>query len=506
MLKYYLLKMLRNKSILFWNFMFPISLMICFHVAFSNLYEVENNFDPVKAVYVLEEDADIVSLFTDILTENGMDFILENEEMQQFLTIAENGNYEELEKIYGDYSEEELQTHFEEISREIETALKENGVLEELEEKYADIDWENDAIPISAVLSEEQQEKVEIIFYNMFFEMAMEMMSDEEAETQCFDVCKAETAEEARAMLDNGEKTVIFYVSRQDIRVELAKEHSEEDLIIVNSFVSSFKTQYEVIKKQMLYDADNRTNESGEDTTMGWFGDWSESEDTMTDMEQMTIAKAKADIFNEEPNPYNWYYYATVVMGVMFNILTGISIIEDTQADVSKGAMRVSVTPEKKTSILIQSFLAKFIVSNVLTLLQLVIMNYVFKVPVGNRVGQLILFVAVANLFALSMGEFLGLFLRGKINERQNKANALLMISVFLSGEMVCELPGILQVKAPIVNEINPATVLNFALYKLVYYENLEGFYYNMVKILVVTIILLVISILKMRRQRYASV
>ena len=104
------------------------------------------------------------------------------------------------------------------------------------------------------------------------------------------------------------------------------------------------------------------------------------------------------------------------------------------------------------------------------------------------------------------MGEFLGLFLRGKINERQNKANALLMISVFLSGEMVCELPGILQVKAPIVNEINPATVLNFALYKLVYYENLEGFYYNMVKILVVTIILLVISILKMRRQRYASV
>ncbi|MGN0346174.1 MAG: ABC transporter permease [Lachnospiraceae bacterium] len=506
MLKYYLLKMLRNKSFLFWNFMFPVSLMICFHVAFGNLYEVENNFDSVKAVYVLEDEPDLVALLTDVLTENGMAFILENEEMQQFLTIAGSGNYDELENIYSGYTEEELQAHFEAIFREIETALRENGTLEELAEKYENVDWENEDNPLGVVLSEEQMESVESLLYNLIFEMAMEMMSDEQVETQCFDICKAETAEEARAMVDNGEKTVIFYVGQKDIRVELAEEHSSEDLIIVNSFVSSFKTQYEVIKKQMLYEAENRTGESGEETAICWFGDWSENEETMADMEQMTIAKAKADIFNEEPNPYNWYYYATVVMGIMFNILTGINIIEDTQADVSKGAMRVSVTPEKKTSILIQSFLAKFIVAYVLTSLQLVIMNYVFQIPVGNRIGQLMLFVAVANLFALSMGEFLGLFLRGKINERQNKANALLMVSVFLSGEMLCQLPGILQVKAPIVNEINPATILNFALYKLVYYENLDGFYYNILKIFIVTIVLLGISILKMRRQKYASV
>lgn len=513
MLKYYLLKMLRNKGFLFWTFMFPISLMFCFSLAFGNLYELENNFEPVKAVYVIEDDVDMVALITEVLTDNGLDVILQNDEMQQFLTIVDGGNYEELETIYSDYSEEELQAHFEDIFESIEKELRANGTLERLEEMVAGGNLVEGEIPIALALTEEQRADIEIVFYNLIFENAIEMLSDEDAETQCFDICEADSLEEARAMLDNDEKTVIFIVGQQDIRVEMSEEYSSEDLIIVNSFVGSYKTQYQVITEQMkqnMVDENGDWNpesfvsdeETGDNSFIGYFG----GGEAADEMQQMTIAKAKADIFNEEPNPYNWYYYATVVMGIMFNILTGISIIEDTQADVSKGAMRVSVTPEKKSSILMQSFMAKFIVAFVITLIQLLIMNYIFHVPVGNRIPQLLLFVAVANLFALGMGEFLGLFLRGKINERQNKANALLMISVFLSGEMMCQLPGILQMKAPWINAINPATVLNFALYKLVYYESLEGFYYNILKIVIATVVLLTISILRMRRQRYASI
>ena len=71
---------------------------------------------------------------------------------------------------------------------------------------------------------------------------------------------------------------------------------------------------------------------------------------------------------------------------------------------------------------------------------------------------------------------------------------------------MVCTLPGFFELYCPIINRINPATILNFAFYNLVYFESLDGFYKNMLIILAATIVLLAYSIFRMRKQKYQSI
>lgn len=524
---YYFKKLVRNKGFVFWSFMFPIALMICFHVAFGNLYDIENNFDPIPAVCVVEDDIDIAGIVQNMFSGNGLDFVLENEEMQQFLTIAESGDYEQLNDIYADYSEEEVKEHFsqleEEIKENIEMMVQNSSAG--TGENMGGISGENGAnipenITFSGItmnengdiefdlfgnLTEEEKESLKNLFFDMMFQMALEQVASEEAEIQCFDISVTDSLEEARAQLETNEKRVLFILENGDVRIELSKEYQDVDLNVVQSFVSSFKTQYGVMQDQMG-DFTNLDKVSLEDLKNRNYEEDDFSEIMGANISSMEIVKAKSNAFNEDPNPYNWYYYATMVMGIMFNILSGIGIVADTQADVSKGAVRINLSAEKKTSILMYSFLARFALSFIITCAQLLIMNLVFDIPIGNRIPQLLMFVIFANLFALSVGEVFGLFLKGKVSERENKANALLMTSVFLSGEMVNYLPGYLQMNCPIVNEINPATVLNFAFYRLVYFESLNGFYWCMLKIAVVTIILLIISVMKMRRQKYASI
>ena len=140
-----------------------------------------------------------------------------------------------------------------------------------------------------------------------------------------------------------------------------------------------------------------------------------------------------------------------------------------------------------------------------MTFFDLLALKYIFKVPVGNRIPEIILFVLIGNLFSMSLGALFGLFTKGDENQRDGKATGLIMMSVFLSGEMIVVLPGFLEKYCPIVNRLNPATIMNFAFFRLVNYSSLEGFWMNLIKIAGATVVFLTIAILKLRREKYAA-
>ena len=116
------------------------------------------------------------------------------------------------------------------------------------------------------------------------------------------------------------------------------------------------------------------------------------------------------------------------------------------------------------------------------------------------------LFVLTANIFAISFGVVCGLIFKGNLESRENKTTAVLMLSVFISGEMVMQLPGIIERSFPILNDINPATVMNMAFYRMSMYNDPLDFYLNMGKLIAVSVIFLTIGVIVLRRERYASV
>ena len=58
----------------------------------------------------------------------------------------------------------------------------------------------------------------------------------------------------------------------------------------------------------------------------------------------------------------------------------------------------------------------------------------------------------------------------------------------------------------PIINKINPISMITDGFYSLYYYNSLNRYYFNIISLLIVSTILIIISILSLRRQQYDSI
>lgn len=468
MLKYYLKKSLSNKSFVFWTAMFPICLMICFKFAFGNLYDIENKIDPVELVYVNADGNNINESMDRLIERLGLKDIISEYELDKFVEAIYDGDVDYINNFNLD-----------------EEAFKESIENAELDK----IDLSEDELKELGI------DNIDKLLYSVILDMSLTSLSTE-GEDQLFILERKDSIEEAEALLDNGDKKALLICQDGVLRAELSSDYSQVDLIVLNTFIKSFDSAYTMTVESLKNESENSISLSD----LNFDNSLDEGK-----FINETYIKVKESVFEEEPNPYNWYYYATFVMGIMFNIISGIGIVADIQANLSKAAMRVGLSSTSKGKIFIATFISRFIIIFVCDCFQLLIMKYIFEIPIGNRIPQILLFIIVAIVFTLSLGEVLGLFLKGDISKRENTANALLMTSVFLSGEMMASLPGIFEANCPWINRINPATVLNFSFYNLVYYEDLAGFYNNLFKIIIAAIICIAISIVKIRRQKYAS-
>ena len=68
MFKYYLIKTLRNKMVLFWTLIFPLALMTVMKVAFGSIYDMQNSIDPMKTVIVTEGEGAYQDGFRDVVS------------------------------------------------------------------------------------------------------------------------------------------------------------------------------------------------------------------------------------------------------------------------------------------------------------------------------------------------------------------------------------------------------------------------------------------------------
>ncbi|MBR1797944.1 MAG: ABC transporter permease [Clostridiales bacterium] len=324
-------------------------------------------------------------------------------------------------------------------------------------------------------------------FATYFGDVLEQIASEEDA---ILSVSEVTDKAELYGLLEQSKIDGVYLVKEDSIEVLMNPKYSATDSMILKAFGNFYVREYDMIEDAV---------------TSGNIGAVATILDGMN--EDADYMSKEEGIFAQAPNPYLWYFYSTLVMGILFQAMSGIYIVEQLQADlgVRKVAMRTSVSPVPKSRLIVSVYLSRLLVALGISAVTIILMNRLFKVPVGNRLPQLILLVVAANMFAISMGEMFGLFFKGSMSSRSGKGTGVIMASVFLSGEMIATLPGVFERYAPIVNDINPATVLNFALYRLVYYEDLTTFYIEIAKIVLVTVVFLVIATMKLRRQKYAS-
>ncbi len=298
-----------------------------------------------------------------------------------------------------------------------------------------------------------------------------------------------DSLEDAQKKILDREAEVIFVVDseKETIEVKIGSDPGTTSLMVARSISESFRRNYTIMKDAMILAPDRM-------------------EMVVNSLsENLSVMKAKGTFMGEATNYFYWYFYSTIVMGMFFNVSAGVQVVFDLQGNLSGYGMRTSVSPERKMKILMSSFLSRYVVACAITFFQIFCMNYFFGIPLAHRIAELIIFVLVGTLFAMSLGSIFGLFTKGEQSSREGKATGLIMISVFLSGEMIVVLPGIFAKYCPIINQINPATIMNFAFYRLVFYSSLQAFWLNVLKIAIATVIFLTLAVLKLRREKYAA-
>lgn len=343
-------------------------------------------------------------------------------------------------------------------------------------------DMINSIDPIPTVLVAEDDSE-----FSQGFRDVLLTMSDEDAEDRYFILNEVESREEAQKSTNDGDSEIMFVVSDGNIEVYLPNDHSQTAGVVSQAVANSYRNKFKVIT-----DAFERDPQAAMKILEG-----------TEEMEGYT--KSREDVFSGDPNVYSWYFYSSLVMGICFNATGGAQIVSDLKADVSAVAARFSASPEKKSRMLLYSFLARLLPALGINVIQLLVMKNVFHISLGNDPLKLALFIVASNIFALSFGIVTGLMFKGTLENRANKITAVVMTSVFLSGEMINTLPGAIEKTCPIINDINPATVMNLAFYRMSIFNDNFDFYLNMAKIIGFGVIFLVIGTIILRREKYAT-
>jgi ABC-2 type transport system permease protein len=82
---------------------------------------------------------------------------------------------------------------------------------------------------------------------------------------------------------------------------------------------------------------------------------------------------------------------------------------------------------------------------------------------------------------------------------------ALNMTLCFLSGYIISGIKGILELKAPIINDLNPAAIICDSFYYLNMDTGLERFSGQLLRMGIYTAVFVILGFLLTRRKKYAS-
>lgn len=199
-------------------------------------------------------------------------------------------------------------------------------------------------------------------------------------------------------------------------------------------------------------------------------------------------------------------YYTLIAMACMYTGMLGLTSINNCLANMSNKGKRISVSPNKKSTIVLSSLIGSYIVSLLGLSILMLFLLFVLKISFGNNMLLVILLSMVGSLAGISLGVLVASVF--KLSEGA-KTGIIIAISMFLSvlsGMTGVTLKYVIDTNVPIVNLINPNNLITDGFYSLYYYNTLDRYFRDLIYLIIFVIICLVISFFSLRREQYDSI
>jgi len=228
-------------------------------------------------------------------------------------------------------------------------------------------------------------------------------------------------------------------------------------------------------------------------------------EGLLGELGQMRSYTQQISFSSAEPNTILNVFYALIAMTCLYGGFWGLRNTTDMQADLSPQGARRSVAPTHKFGVVLYDSAAALTINLAEVTVLLAYLMLVLRVKFGNQVWYVLLTCLAGCIAGVSFGAFIGTFARKSEGVKTAILSASSMTMSFLAGMMMVNMKDIIARKAPFLSYVNPAALITDAFYSLYVFASHRRFLLNIGLLLLISAAMCILSFLRLRRDRYAS-
>ena len=352
----------------------------------------------------------------------------------------------------------------------------------------------------------ENSEKLDIISIaivekeeNEIMKQAFETLSDEENEDRLFQT-QYESEERAKELLENDEITGYLVLLKEEPKVVIKSNG-------INETILKYVTEEIMQNTEMISNiVEKRVQESMQGYPEGIYNMPNVEniyEDVMKMLEDNQVEFK--NISNSNLSYTMIEFYTLIAMTCLYCGVLGMVAVNHNLANMGNIGKRTSITPTSKGRIIFSSLMASYLTQLIGLAILFAYTILVLKVDYGTNLPMIILLSLTGSLAGLSLGIAVATLIKANENAKIGILIAVTMLGCFLSGMMGITMKYMIDKNVPIVNLVNPASMITDGFYALYYYDTLDRYFLNIVSLLIFSGVMIILSINGLRKQKYEA-
>ena len=331
---------------------------------------------------------------------------------------------------------------------------------------------------------------------NEAYKMVFKELGDESSENHMFNI-KYVNEEEATDLLKNDKIVGYMKLEGDNPKVTFTKNGTNQTIFkyVVEEIAQKSNMINNIVEKEMT------------DAMMA--GNVDIDVNTIAQKAYMMSAQSDVKLKNTSNKNLNYMmieFYTLIAMTCLYGGAFGMVAVNQNLANMTNQGKRISVSPIQKTKMILGSVCAGYLAQLLGLALLFAFTIFALKVDYGENVGLIALLAMVGSFAGLSIGVAIASVVKASDNAKTGILIGYTMLGCFLSGMMGVTLKYVIDKNVPIINKLNPASMITDGFYSLYYYDTLDRYFANICGLLIFAFILIAISIFSLRRQKYDSI
>ena len=217
------------------------------------------------------------------------------------------------------------------------------------------------------------------------------------------------------------------------------------------------------------------------------------------DIEYNDKSKSNIDMMTVE-------FYTLIAMTCLYGAIISMTATNKILPNMTSVGKRVSISPTNKIKLVMSSLLSSYVVQVIGLALLFAYTVGVLNVDYGTHLGYIILLSLIGSLTGLSLGLFVATNFKSSENSKLGIILTVSMAGVFFAGMMGVTMKYVIDKNIPLLNKINPANMITDGFYSLYYYDTFNRYFFDIMSLLLLSVILVILSYNSLRRQQYDSI